>query len=60
MYRAPLIAFAVVTAGIAIWAHWPHSPLPDGVAAAQLRGEPPGRFVMIHGLPNGTPIEIKP
>lgn len=129
MYRTPLIIFAVVTAGFAAWAHWPHSPLPDGVvadrvvvrkaareldlydgdevlrtysvalgaeptgpktrkrdgrtpegrylidyrkedsafhralhisypradqvAAARLRGEPPGGLIMIHGLPNG-------
>ena len=33
MYRTSLIAFAVVTTGIAAWAHWPHSPLPDGVVA---------------------------
>jgi len=129
VYRTPLIVLGVVTAGIAAWAHWPHSPLPDGVvadrvvvrksareldlydggkvlrtysislgvdpigpksrkgdgrtpegryvidyrkedsafhralhisyprrdqiAAARLRGEPPGGLVMIHGLPNG-------
>ena len=33
MYRTPLIAFAVVTTGIAAWALWPHSPLPEGVVA---------------------------
>lgn len=28
-------------------------PRPDQVAAARLRGEPPGGLIMIHGLPNG-------
>lgn len=33
MYRTLLVALAVVTVGIAAWAHWPHSPLPEGVVA---------------------------
>jgi hypothetical protein len=36
VHRIPLVVFAVVTAVFALWTHWPHSPLPEGVIADRI------------------------